>query len=125
MYLKSLQKSAPFKPILKDIIDIPLLYAIIDLCDKQPLGYIFKTVYLVSFFSFLRISNLCPHSVNDYSPLRQLAKGDVICEGFSTSLLIKSSKTLQNNNVIKLLEHALCITDMHYSVMISSLHLGI
>ena len=67
------------------------------------MGPIFKTVYLLNFFSFLRLSNLVPHCVGDFSPLMHLARGDAIFKPGKTVVLIKLSKTMQKNNQIKLI----------------------
>ena len=66
-----------FKVQLKKVIDIPTLQLIVRLCDTTYMGQVFKAVYTVAFFSFLRLSNLVPHS-QLYSPLYQLARGHVI-----------------------------------------------
>ena len=74
-------------------------------CEALPHPIIFKSVYLVAFYSFLRISNLVPHSIAAFSPLEQLARGDVFFAPPGLQLLITWSKTLQNRNkviVIKL-----------------------
>ena len=76
MYLKSLQKTAPFSVRLSNLIDVTLLKALIAKCEMTYMGDIFKAVYLLAFFGFLRLSNLVPHSLNSYSHLRQLSKGD-------------------------------------------------
>ena len=65
------------------------------------MGQIFKAVCLLSFFSFL--SNLVPHCAGDFSPLRHLARGDLIFKLDKVVVLIKWSKTMQKNNQVKLL----------------------
>ena len=68
----------PFKPCLKSIIDIDTLQLIVRVCDSTYMGQVFKAIYTLAFFSFLRISNLVPHSSKKFSPLYHLARGDVI-----------------------------------------------
>ena len=48
------------------------------------------------FFSFLRLSNVLPHSVASFDHTRQLAHGDVIFGDLGAVLLLKWSKTMQN-----------------------------
>ena len=67
---------------------------------------VFKAVYLVSFYYFLRLSNLVPHSVQQFSALRHLARGDAIFHPTKVVILLKRSKTMQSN--IKLIT-ILCI----------------
>ena len=67
-----------FKANLKNIIDIDTLHLIIRACDFTYMGQIYKAVYTLAFFSFLHLSNLVAHSASKFSPLYQLARGDVI-----------------------------------------------
>ena len=94
----------PFKFQLKKVIDIPTLQLIVRLCDSTYMGQIFKAVYTLAFFSFLRLSNLVPHSQKLYGPLHQLARGDTIFAPPGLHVLIKWSKTLQSRNVVKFLK---------------------
>ena len=50
MYLKSLQKTAPFSVRLPNLIDITLLKALIAKCELTYMWDIFKAVYLLAFF---------------------------------------------------------------------------
>ena len=74
MYLKAIQKPTPFKITLHNIVDIPFLHEIITKCKSTYLGQIFKAMYLLAFFGFLRLSNMAPHSVATFSHLKHLAK---------------------------------------------------
>ena len=67
------------------------------------MGQVFKALYLVSFYSFLRLSNLVPHSVQQISALEDLARGDAIFHCNKVLVLLKWSKTMQSNNDIKLI----------------------
>ena len=102
-YQRSIQIHAPLSVKLKKIIDIPLLKSIVDQCDYTYMGQIFKSVYLLSFYSFLYMSNLLPHSIQEFSPLKHLARGDLIFKQNKVVLLLKWSKTMQYNNEIKLI----------------------
>ena len=74
---KAVKLHAPFKPSLKSIIDIDTLQMIVRTCDSTYMGQVFKAVYTLAFFSFLRLSNLVPHSIKACSPLYHLARADV------------------------------------------------
>ena len=102
-YQKSIQIHAPLSVKLKKVIDVTLLKSIVQQCDYTYIGQIFKCVYLLSFYSFLRMSNLVPHSISDFSPLKHLARGDVIFKPNKVILLLKWSKTMQSNNEIKVI----------------------
>ena len=96
LFLKSLKLQAPFKPKLVLSLDIELLRKIVDQCDLLQFPIVFKPLYLVAFFSFMRLSNLLPHSVATFDYTKQLAKGDVIFGHHGAVLVITWSKTMQN-----------------------------
>ena len=68
------------------------------------MGHIFKAAILLAFFSFLRISNLVPHSISGYNPLKHLSRGDLIFAPLGTNILIMWSKTLQNKDKVKVIK---------------------
>ena len=88
-FQKAVALHKPFKPCLKSIIDIDTLHLIVRACDSTYMGQVFKAVYTLAFFSFLRISNLVPQAVNLFSPLYHLARGDVIFAAPGLHLIIK------------------------------------
>ena len=95
IYTKALMRHRPLNPHIKTIIDVQMLQDISMQCDRMYQGAILKAAYLLLFFSFLRISNLVPHSISSFDPLKQLAKGDVIFAPPGAHLIIKWSKNLQ------------------------------
>ena len=101
---KSLLLNRPFKVAIKSIIDPPILISIVNQCDLMFMGTVFKAAYLLSFFSFLRISNLVPHTINSYDPLQQLSRADIIFALPGALVFIKWSKTLQYKNKVKILK---------------------
>ena len=74
-FQKAMVLKKPFKANLKKIIDT--LYLIVRSCDFTYMGQILKAIYTLSFL-FLCLSNLVPHTASKFSPLHQLARGDVI-----------------------------------------------
>ena len=68
------------------------------------MGTVYKAAYLLSFFSFLRISNLVPHTIKTYDPLQQLARADIIFAPPGALVLIKWSKTIQHKNKVRILK---------------------
>ena len=100
LYLKSLRIQAPLAPSRRSGLDVQLLTRIIHTCDSFRFPAIFKPLYLLCFFSFLRISNILPHSVSSFDYTRQLARADYIATPDGAILLIKWSKTLQNRKDI-------------------------
>ena len=103
-YQKALIMDKPFKVKINAIIDIPLLSRIISFCDTLYMGQVYKTAYLIAFFSFLRISNLVPHKISSYSPLKQLARADIIFGPPGLHLVLKWSKTMQAKNAVRIIK---------------------
>ena len=92
-YQKAVQMYSPLNVKLKSIIDILLLKRIVYQCDVTYMDQIFKALYLLSFYWFLRSSNLVPHTVAQFSPLKHLARGDVILRPDKIVVILKWSKT--------------------------------
>ena len=103
-YNKALSPHKPFKVSLTTITDVPTLHKIVESCQFMSNGLTFKALYLLAFFSFLRISNLVPHAIAQYSPLQQLSRGDIFFAHPGLHILIKWSKTLQTKDKVKILK---------------------
>ena len=104
VYNKAILRHSQFNPNIKAIIDIPMLTRLVHQCDSMHMGTIFKAAFLTSFFSFLRISNLVPHSISSFDYMNQLARADVIFAPPGAYILIKWSKTLQFRNKIRIIK---------------------
>ena len=104
VYNKAIMRHAPFQPHIKTIIDIDMLKQLVNQCDRMYMGNIFKAAFLISFFSFLRISNLVSHSIQAFDYMKQLARADVIFAPPGAHLIIKWSKTLQFRDKVKVLK---------------------
>ena len=101
---RSLAISAPFKVKLKAIIDPHTLQKITKKCDSMYMGQVYKAAFLLSFVSFLRISNLVPHATTKFNQMKQLARGDVFFAPPGAHILIKWSKTLQTRDSVKIIK---------------------
>ena len=104
LFQKSLRMTRQFAVKIKKIIDIDMLKHIVGICDTMWMGQIFKALYLVAFFSFLRISNLVPHKIAAFSPLQQLTRGDVFFASPGLHILVKWTKTMQTRDSVKILK---------------------
>ena len=96
LFLKSLKIQAPFSPPARSYIDISTLEDILTQCEKLPYSAIFRPLYLLCFFSFLRLSNILPHTVKSFDTTRQLARGDFIVGDQGAVVLVKWTKTMQD-----------------------------
>ena len=102
-YQEAVQRQTPLNIKLNQIIDISTLQMIVDQCNYIYMRQVFKALYLLSFYSFLRLSNLVPHAAVKFSPFKHLTRGDVIFRPNKLVIIVKWSKTMQNNNQIKLI----------------------
>ena len=78
------------------IITIDMLFQILNFTNTLQFAIIFKALYVFCFFSFLRLSDILPHSMASFDPTRQLCKGYPIFSSDTITVIIKLSKTLQN-----------------------------
>ena len=100
LFLKSLQITAPLNPRIRITLDIEVLTSIVSICDYLEALVVFIPLYLRCFLSFLRLSNLLPHTVKTFDVTRQLARGDLIITQQLALLIIEWSKTIQNRRDI-------------------------
>ena len=96
MLLKSVTINRPFEPKTVSILDVDILKQIVQIASKLPYSETFVPLYLFAFFSFLRLSNMIPHSVASFDLTRNLARGDIIFADDSAIIVVKWSKTLQD-----------------------------
>ena len=96
LFKRSLHYIRRFEPKTTLIIDTNLLLGILSVADTLQFPIIYRALYLLSFFSFLRHSNILPHSSKNFDPTRQLCRGDLIFSQDSIVIIIKWSKTMQN-----------------------------
>ena len=101
-YLRAINLSAPMCVKLKTVVNIDTLKAIIAQCNSTYMRQIFKAIYLLGFFGFFRLSNLTPHCVKSFDPLKHLTKEDIISTPGGMSILVKWSKTMQFNDQVRL-----------------------
>ena len=97
LFMKAVNISIRSPPLQKGIFDLQTLHNIITVSNSLPFSSVFKAIYLLAFFGFLRISNLAPNSKLSFDLTKHLCRGDFICHGSSAVLLIKWSKTLQTS----------------------------
>ena len=96
LFLKSLKINRPLTPVVKLVIDQTLLLQIITVSDHLQFPLVYKSLYLLAFFSFLRLSNILPHTMKTFDKSRHLCVGDVIFADQRAVIVVKWSKTLQD-----------------------------
>ena len=114
LFIKFLKLNRPFAPKISMLIDETLLMQIITVSTYLQFPHIFKTLYLLAFFSFLRLSNILPHTASTFDKTRHLCVTDVIFSDSKAVILLKWSKTFQDRvktttvNIPSLGASALC-----------------
>ena len=101
MYIKSLKINRQLKPIQHTVITEDMLKEIVQIAFLLPHPEVFTSLYTFAFFSFLRISNILPHSVASFDVSRHLCKGDIFFSDVGATVLLKWSKTLQDRTETK------------------------
>ena len=98
LFSKALKLDRPLQPKTHNLITIDLLHNILLVTQTLQFPIQFTTLYALAFFTFLRISNILPHSTVTFDPSRQLARGDIIFTDHGANILVKWSKTIQNRH---------------------------
>ena len=113
LMLKAVANSVKHPPKFKGIFDVNMLERIILTCNVFPHAKVYKSIYLLAFFGFLRISNLVPSSVKKFDWTKQLCREDVLLQSHQAVVILKWSKTMQATNqgsfiIIPRLDNVLC-----------------
>ena len=77
-YLRSISINSRFQPTPRGIFDIKTLYAISQACDQLPDPLLYRAIFLCSFYAFLRMSNVAPHSRAQFDPNRHFLRQDLL-----------------------------------------------
>ena len=97
-YIRSISVNSTFKPTPRGIFDLPTLYQISISCDILSDPILFRAIFLTSFYGFLRMSNIAPHSSKQFSACRHFLRQDLIFADPGAHLVIKWTKTLQDHS---------------------------
>ena len=93
LFLKAVRINRPLQPHVTLTLDDALLLKILQVCYQFSHTPVFQALYSF-FFSFLRLSNILPHSVATFDPSRHLCRADVIFGHSKAVIVIKWTKTL-------------------------------
>ena len=61
-FVKALKINRPLSLVTRNIMSLQQLQQLVQLCDLEPDGLVFKSIFLMAFWGFLIISNLAPHA---------------------------------------------------------------
>ena len=96
LFIKSIKINRSFQPSSKVIIDKNVLDSICKVCSHLPFPEVFLALYLLAYFSFLRLSSILPHSLTTFDRTRHLCIGDIIFSDQGAVIVVKWTKTLQD-----------------------------
>ena len=100
LFIKSLRINRSIQPMLSLVLDQEILFSIEMACEQFPSPLLFKTLYLLAFFSFCRLSNLLPHVASRFDYTRHLCRGDIIFSQDAVIIVVKWSKTLHDRQKV-------------------------
>ena len=73
----------------RGIIDIELLKQIVIACDKLQYPLMFRSIFLLAFYTFLHISNFAPITSIQFDVTRQLTRDDVVWGHPGAHIIVK------------------------------------
>ena len=92
LYIKSLKINAAFKPRMSKIVSIDMLHQILQVCSQMQFSVVYKALYIFCVLSFMRLSNVLPHSSSNFDVTRHLTCWDVIFGQQVCTDIVKWSK---------------------------------
>ena len=104
LFIKSITNNGSFQPKFKGNFDIPTLRKISLACNNLSDPDLYRAIFLVSFFAFLCISNIAPHSKAAFSPFIHLLRKDVIFAPPGAHILIKWANNMQQTTSHKFVQ---------------------
>ena len=104
LLLRSFKINNHSTPSPKGIFDIHTLERIISSCSITSDPKLFRAIFSIAFFGFLRISNIAPHAKALFDPTMHLLRKDVFFYNPGCHIKIKWSKTNQSKRNVHWLQ---------------------
>ena len=83
---------------------MPTLKAISQACPVLHDPVLYRSIFLLAFYAFLRLANIAPHSKAAFSPSRHLLHKDIIFAQPGAHILIKWAKNMQKRTEYKFIQ---------------------
>ena len=99
-FIEALKVNRPLAVVKRNVMDIHTLKQLIHVCLARSYPRIYKVLFLCAFFGFFRLSNLVPHTVGSFDPVKQYSGWDVVFGKNVVTLILKWSKTLQTQDQV-------------------------
>lgn len=104
LLLKSFTINAPLKIKHTGIIDIQMLKCISRACDLLPFSCMYRSIFLLAYYSFVRISNFAPMAANQFDSSRHMTRGDMVWGAPGGHLILKWAKNMQNRSAHQVIQ---------------------
>ena len=98
MFIRSLKINRPLMIKNTSVLTHDMIMSILEVTAKLEAPQVFTSLYLLTFFSFLRLSNMVPHSFKNFDVSRHLARSDIIFSHNMAIIFVKWSKTMQSRD---------------------------
>ena len=118
LFIKSLKINRQFQPRLKVFIDKNMLLKIVTVASQLQSPKVFQALYLLCYFSFLRLSNILPHAAAGFDVTRHLCVGDVIFSFTGATIVVKwSFRTWVTHHCVQFLPSKPCCPKLHHKLI--------
>ena len=97
-FLRSISINSRFTPTSRGTFDLSTLALISRSCDILVDPPLFRAIFMLAFFAYLRMSNIPPHSRFRFDPSRHFLRQDIIFADPGAHILLKWTKTLQERS---------------------------
>ena len=98
LFIKSVSINSSYFPRYKATITVPILTKLILACDNIRYDILYKPVFLLAYFAFLRLSNMAPPSSKSFDPTRHFLRSDVVFGPPGAHIIVKWAKAMQGSN---------------------------
>ena len=89
---------------IKNIISVQVLQQISEMCNYLAFPKLFRAIFLLAFFSFLRISHFAAETIQQFDPSRQLLRSDVIWAAPGAHIIIRWAKNMQDRSSYRVVQ---------------------
>ena len=73
------------------MLNTDLLLQTVQACEALDHNIVYRGLYLFTYFSFLRMSDILPHSTSTYDYTRHMSRGDIIFSQIGATIIVKWS----------------------------------
>ena len=95
LFIKSVSFNSSYFPKYKATFTIPILTKLVHACHTIRYGFIFKAIFLLAYFAFLRLSNMAPSSSKLFDSTRHFLRADVVFGPSGAHIIVKWTKAMQ------------------------------